>query len=183
MKIITPQEIAQVINLLPPNSEAAQSILTEWMAENSVDRQPYTYEVDFATTIVQGSTNVFAAPLAAGANTVVGTFLVDASAPFMLVSSTYQSDVAGAAVTVSTRPAPNQVVLITDQASNRRWMNGPVPVPSIFGIGTLPYIWPQQKLIPGNTTIQIEITNYDAASVPNTRLSFHGYRLYFNQSS
>lgn len=182
MKVFTPQEIAQVINMLPPGSEGAASILTEWMAENSVAREPFTYEVDFATTVIQGSTNVFAAPVAAGGQSL-GTFLVDAAAPFMLVSTAFQSDLAGAAVNTSTRQSPNWTILITDQSSNRQWMNGPVPIPSIFGNGQLPYIMPQQKLIPGNTTISLQVTNYDAAAVLNTRLSFHGYRLYSNQGS
>ncbi len=176
MRMFTAEDFRRIQEMLPndPATQAAYQALAEMAAE----KQPYTFEVDFATTITQGAANVFPAPTAAGAAPSVGFFLVDTSSPFVLVSSTYQADVAGAAVTVSTRPAPNVVISIQDQSSNRNWMNGPVPIPSIFGIGTLPYFWPQPRLLPGNTNVQMTLTNYDAASVPNIRLSFHGYRLY-----
>ncbi len=179
MRMYTSEDFKRLQDLLPndPATQAAYQALAEMAAENAVEKQPYTFEVDFATTIIQGATNLFAAPAAAGGQSV-GNFLVDTSSPFVLVSSTYQADVAGAAVTVSTRPAPNVVITIQDQSSNRNWMNGPVPIPSLFGIGTLPYFWPQPRLLPGNTNVQMTLTNYDAASVPNIRLSFHGYRLY-----
>lgn len=179
MKLYSSEEIQRVIDALPgePGNQAVLAALMQMRAEQQVVRQPYNFEVDFATGVVQGATNLFAAPVAAG-GVSQGGFLVDTSAPFMLVSSQYQADVAGAAVTVSTRPAPNVVCAIQDQSSNRNWQNGPVPIPSIFGNGQLPYFWPEPRLLPANTNVIITLTNYDAASVPNIRLTFSGYRLY-----
>jgi hypothetical protein len=184
MKVFTADEIQQLIDALPntPENAVIYQTLMQMRDEQAVIRQPYTFQVDFCTTITQGSGNVFAAPTAAGALPVTGNFIVDTSAPFMLVSQCYQADVAGAAVTVSTRPAPNVVITMQDQSSNRNWQNGGVPIPSIFGNGTLPYFLPQPRLIPANTNVQMTVTNYDAASVPNIRLSFHGYRLYSTRS-
>lgn len=179
MRMFTAEDFEALIQQLPQDA-GNQHVYNALMAmrdENSVEKQPYTFEVDFCTGVVQGATNVFPAPAAVGGQSV-GNFLVDTSSPFMLVSSSYQSDLAGAAVLQNARVSPNVVCLIQDQSSNRNWMNGPVPVPSIFGVSGLPYFWPQPRLIPGNTNVQITLTNYDAASVPNTRLSFHGYRLY-----
>lgn len=180
MKLFTADDFKQLVDMLPDNpaNHAVYAALMEMMDENSVEKHPHNFEVDFATTITQGSTNTFAAPTAAGAIVVTGNFLVDASSPWLWVSQSYQADVAGAAVTVSTRPSPNCVVLITEAASNRQWMNGPVPVPSIFGVSGLPYMLPQPRLLPGNSNVQLQMTNYDAASVPNIRLTFHGYRFY-----
>lgn len=179
MKLFSAAEIQAVIESLPeaPENQAVFSALVKMRDEQRYKLIPWTYEVDFATTVVQGSGNLFAAPAAAG-GVVTGNFVVDAEAPFQLVSSQYQSDVAGAAVTVSARPAPNQAVFISDQSGNQPWMNSAVPVPSIFGTGSLPYFWPGGRLIAALTTVQVTLTNYDAASVPNTRLSFSGYRMF-----
>ena len=180
MRIYTQEDFDALIAQTPDTPENAATILAlmEMRDENSVERQPYTFEVDFATGVVQGSTNVFAAPTAVGAIPSTGFFLVDASSPFMLISQTYQSDLAGAVVLSSTRQSPNWVITIQDQSSNRNWMNSPVPIPSIFGTGSLPYFLPQPRLIPANTNVQMTVTNYDAAAVVNTRLTFQGYRLY-----
>lgn len=179
MKIYTAEDFAAILSTMPDISENAAAInrLMEMRQENSVVEEPYTFEVDFATGVTQGSGNLFPAPAAAG-GTSQGNFLVDTSSPFMLIAQSYQADVAGAAVTVSTRPAPNVVITIQDQSSNRNWQNGAVPIPSIFGLGTLPFFLPKPRLIPANTNVQMILTNYDAASVPNIRLSFIGYRLY-----
>lgn len=183
MRVFTAEDFQRLIENLPQTAEnnSVYQALCEMMQEQQVERQPYTFQVDFCTGVTQGSGNLFAAPAAAGGQ-VQGNFLVDSSSPFMLVSTAFQTDVAGAAVTQSTRPWPNQVVMLQDQSSNRSWMNGAVPVASLFGTGSQPYFWPQPRLIPGNTNVQVTLTNYDAASVPNTRLSFHGYRLYSTKS-
>jgi hypothetical protein len=179
MRVYTAEDFDALIAALPnaPENQAVYSQLMQMRDENSVERQPYTFEVDFATTITQGTTNVVAAPAAAGGQ-ATNSFLVDTSSPFMLVSTTFRADLAGAAQNSGALVTPNHVVLIQDQSSNRNWMNCPVPVTSLFGSAQLPYFWPQPRLLPGNTNVQIQLTNYDAASVPNVRLSFHGYRLY-----
>lgn len=179
MKIYSAEELQAVINALPndPANAAVYNELVRMRDEQSFIRQPYTFEVDFTTTITSGSVNTFAAPTAAG-GVVVGNFLVDTSSPFMLVSTTYRADLAAAAQTSGALITPNAVLNIQDQSSNRNWMNGPVPITSIFGTAQLPYFWPQPRLLPANTNVQLTITSYEAANVPNIRLSFHGYRLY-----
>jgi hypothetical protein len=173
MQIPTTSDYDSIIQALPdtPENHAAIQALLELRANTQVIRQPWIFEVDFAT----GAAFTPPAPAA----TQIGNFLVDTSAPFMLISGTYRADIAAAAQTATTRVSPNATVLIQDQSSNRNWMNVAVPVTSIFGQeGGLPYFWPQPRLIPANTNVQISLTNYEAANTNNIRLSFHGYRLY-----
>jgi hypothetical protein len=151
--------------------------------ENKVIRQPYTFEVDFSAGagLLAGQ---FGAP--APNASVQGNFLVDSSSPFMLVSGTYQTDVAGAVHSLGGAAAagagvllPNLTVAITDQSSNRSWMNQPVPVAALFGyVASLPYFWPQPRLVPANSNIQVVLANFDPAVTYNCRLQFHGYRFY-----
>lgn len=178
MRIYESGDFEQLLNLLAQSPEAAGQQIMQMMAEQKVIRQPYTFEVDFST---QGGGNAllagqFAAP--ASGLTVAGSFLVDSSAPFMLVSGAYEADVAGAAKNAGNDPIPNGTVFITDQSGNRNWMNAAVPIASLFGRGFSPYYWPQPRLIPANTTISVVLGNYDAAVTANVRLSFHGWRYY-----
>lgn len=179
MKVFEASDFAGLLNLLPNASgnEAVRNQLMAMMAEQRVIRQPYTFEVDFSTgTGANLRAGAFAAP-APGANTP-GNFLVDSSAPFMLVSSTYVADLVGVAQLSGTLIAPLATVMIADQSSNRNWMNVPVPVLSLFGTAQLPYLWPQPRLIPANTNVQVTLANYETANTNNVRLSFHGYRFY-----
>jgi hypothetical protein len=178
MRTFTPDDFASVLQVLPQTADnvAAAAMLQAMENEATVSREPYTFEVDFSTGagLLNGQ---FAAP--APGLTVPGFFLVDSSSPFMLVAGTYRADVAGAAQASGALITPNALVFISDQSSNRNWMQLPVPVPSLFGqSGSLPYFWPQPRLIPANTNIQVSLSNYDAAITNNIRLQFHGYRLY-----
>lgn len=179
MKVYERDDFAALLNILPslPGTEAARNTLMAMMAENAVIRQPWTFEVDFSTgTGANLRAGQFAAP-APGASTQ-GNFLVDSSAPFMLVSCSQFSDIAGAAQTSGTLIVPGCTVFISDQSSNRNWMNVAVPVPSLFGDAKTPWYWPQPRLIPGNTNVQVALANYEAANTYNVRLSFHGWRFY-----
>lgn len=181
MRIFSTQDFDTLLAQLPntPENNGAYQLLMQYRADSQVVKNPYTFDVDFSSGagLLAGA---FAAP-APNAQTV-GNFLVDSSSPFMLVSTSYRADVAGAAANGGAYIEPNATVLIQDQSSNRNFMNIAVPVTSLFGRLGLPYFWPQPKLIPANTNIQVTLANYDAAVTNNVRLSFHGYRLYSLQS-
>ncbi len=180
MRLFTADDYQQLIDALPdtPENRTVLEALQQMRAETSVAKEPWTFEVDFSTGagLLAGQ---FAAP-GLGAQ-VTGSFLVDTSSPFMLVSQTYKADIAGAAQLSGTQVIPNATVFIQDQAGNRNWMNVAVPVASLFGTAQLPYFLPQPRLIPGNSTVNITLANYEAANTNNVRLSFHGYRLYAAQ--
>ena len=120
MRVYTGDELQALIESMPdiPDNALALQQLWAMKQENDVIRQPYTFEVDFSTGagLLAGA---FAAP-APGAQTV-GNFLVDTSSPFMLVSQSFKSDLAGVAQTSGALIIPNQTVLIQDQSSNRNW--------------------------------------------------------------
>lgn len=177
MRIYTQEDFEQVLNALPndPANHAVYNMLMAMRDESRVIKQPYTYEVDFSTGagLLAGA---FAAPGVGVA--VQGNFLVDSSAPFMLVAQAYRADLAGAAQTSGAQISPNNTVFIVDQSGNRQWMNGPVPVTAIFGTGERPWFLPQPRLIPANTNVQVQLANYEAANTNNIRLAFIGYRYY-----
>lgn len=112
---------------------------------------------------------------AASAN---GTIQIEADADFMLQKLAYEADIAAAAFTASTRPVPNVNIQITDTGSGRQLMNNPVPIPSFFGTGELPFILPNPRKFTKQTTIALAVTNFDAAVTYNLRLSFIGYKIY-----
>lgn len=168
MRIPTTQDFERIMQSLSdtPGNNAAYQALAQLRDESRVERQPYVFEVDFATIV-------------AGTTAPVGSFLVDSSSPFMLVAQMYQCDAAAAAKTAGTYPIPNATVQIQDQSSNRNWQNAAVPVPSIFGVDAgRPFYLPQPRLIPANTTVLVTVANYDAAQTFSLRLSFIGYRFY-----
>jgi hypothetical protein len=57
-------------------------------------------------------------------------------------------------------------------------MQNPIPIPSFFGTGQLPFILPNPRLFMRNSTIQVAFTSFDAAAVYNIRLAFIGYKVY-----
>ena len=125
----------------------------------------FTYEIDFAAL----------AP-AAQAN---GSIQIQADSDFKWLKSAYYADIAAAAFTATTRPIPSVTVQITDGGSGRNLMNQAVPVPSLFGIGELPFILPIPRVFKANSTINISVTNFDAAETYNLRMSFIGLKQFY----
>lgn len=180
MRIFGQEDFDHLLQMLPPTVENNPTfqVLQQMQDEAKVIRQPYTFEVDFSTgAAAAGLTGQFAAPAAAG-GIVQGFFLVDSSSPFQWVSNTYEADLAAAAIAVATDLVPHCTVFIQDQSSNRNFMNVAVPIPSIYGRGTNPYFWPQARLVPANTNVQLTLTNFEAANANNIRLAHHGWRYY-----
>lgn len=167
MRIPTTQDYERILAALPNNSDNAPvyGALMQLLNESKVEMQPYVFTLTFG-------------PLVVAATAAPQSFIVDSSAPFMLVSQNYQSDIAGATSTMGTTNVPNASVQIQDQSSNRNWQAQAVPIPSIFGNGQRPYFLPQPRLIPANTTITVSVTSFEAAVTPTVRLSFIGFRYY-----
>lgn len=168
MKMYSAQEFQNVIGLLSndPANSAAYAALMAMMAEQKVSREPYTFPVVFSN-------------LAAGATNIQGSFLVDASSPFMLVQQNYScAPYPVTVMTQATRIIPNVNVAIQEASSNRNWQSAAVPVASIFGTGENPWFLPQPRLIPANTTVNLLVTSIESAQVMNLYLSFIGFRLY-----
>lgn len=78
----------------------------------------------------------------------------------------------------SQRLLPPVSVIIVDTGSGRQLMPAPIPIPSFFGTGELPFILPNPRLFMRNSTIQINFTNLDGVNAWTVRLAFIGYKVY-----
>lgn len=103
---------------------------------------------------------------------------IEADSDFILQKLTYQADLAGVAQLDGTRVIPNVLVQLTDTGSGRQLMQNPIPIPSFFGIGAIPFILPNPRLFMRNSTIQIAFTSFEVAATPTVRLAFIGYKIY-----
>ncbi|MGH8744519.1 MAG: hypothetical protein ACREUY_09605, partial [Burkholderiales bacterium] len=117
------------------------------------------------------------AAIAAGG--IVTTFLnIQADADFVLEKLTYGADIAGAAVTINTYPAPNVLVLLISSGAGQNLFQNPLPLTSLFGTGALPFILPFPRVLPANSQLQITLTSVEAVSTPLLTLNFIGRKLY-----
>lgn len=124
----------------------------------------FVYELDFAA-------------LTAG-DSASGQFTIQQEADFILTKITVVSDIAGAAVTDSTRVIPLVTLMINDTGSGRNLMNTAVPIPNLFGSGGLPFILPRQRIFVASSVVNVTVSNYSAATDYNLRLSFIGEKAF-----
>lgn len=123
---------------------------------------------------------IYATPniaLAAGVSSST-VIQVQADASFELQKLAFFADIAAAAQTESTRVLPLITVQITDTGSGRQMFSVPVSIPSIFGDGRIPFILPTTKLFVANSSIQLDFTNYSAATAYNFRLDLIGTKIF-----
>ena len=136
----------------------------EWEDATNRRRDFYIYEAA-----------VVAIATGASVNDVIN---IEADSDFILQKLTYSADLAGVAQLESTRIVPNVTVQIVDTGSGRQLMQNPIPIPSFFGSGELPFILPNPRLFMRNSTIQIAFTSFEAAVTPDIELAFIGYKIY-----
>lgn len=127
-------------------------------------RDFYIYEAQVDAIAVGGNAN--------------DTIQIEADSDFILQKLTYEADIAGAAQTANTRVVPNVLVQLTDTGSGRQLMQNPIPIPSFYGWGAIPFILPNPRLFMRNSTIQVAFTSFEAANTPTVRLAFIGYKVY-----
>lgn len=131
-----------------------------------VARDFYVYEEDFA-----------AADFTAGA-ALNGSIEIQADSDFVWQKATYFADIAAASQTDSSRVIPLATVQLIDTGSGRNLFESAVAVPSVFGVGELPFVLPIPRLFFARSTIQVQVTNFNASAAYNMRLSFVGYKAY-----
>ena len=115
----------------------------------------------------------------APAGTLTTNIQIQADSDFLIEKMSFNADVAGATQTESSRLLPNAHVLLTNTGSGRNLMNVQFPLTGIFGGGELPFILPRQYLLPGSSTLQIQIVSFEAAISPFITLNFIGRKLYW----
>lgn len=130
-------------------------------------RDFFTYEVDFSAVNYTGSSQ-----------TVQGSFTVQADSNFLWQYGCHMSDLAQAAETASGLVIPLVTATITDSSSGRQLMSAGVPVGSIFGNGTLPFLLPTPRFFRAQTTVTVSLTNYSAANNYQIKLQFIGTKFF-----
>ncbi len=115
-------------------------------------RDFFTYEIDFAGITAAGGV-------------AQNTFNVQSDSNFLWQYGCFFADIAGATQTDSSRVVPDITVLIQDTASGRQLMSAPVPVPAIFGYGSLPFLLPTPRFFRAQTQVVVSVTNNSALVV------------------
>lgn len=161
--------VVQAQSVLPKaqQNQRALALLDAMRRQLGVIEEPFIYE---ARTIA-------GTPIAPGV-TQNALIQIQADADFKILATTYQADIAAATQTAATRVVPNVTVLLTDTGNGRQLMSNATAIPSLFGTGELPFIWPVPKVMAARSTLQVQFTSFDAAASYNIRLSFIGIKLY-----
>ena len=170
---VTKDTLRQILNNLPNTAENVnvQNRLVSLISSKTIQPIPYTYNAVYWVT---GAANA----LAAGAVNVPVNVNIQADADFLILTQTYDCNTANAARNSNSLVIPNASVILTDTGSGYQMMDQAVSVPNIFGSGQFPFVLPQPKLMPAKSTLQVLMSNYDAAAGYNIRLSFNGVKLY-----
>jgi len=82
-------------------------------------------------------------------------------------------------ITDANRVLPEVTVQITDTGSGRQVLDGPLPIPAIFGTGELPFILPAPRRFAANSTIALSYSNFTTGtSTYQLFLAFVGMKVY-----
>jgi hypothetical protein len=103
---------------------------------------------------------------------------IRAHADFVIHKLTMFADLAGAVQTDSSRVLPLITLQITDTGSGKQFFSDDIPIPALFGSGTLPFILPGPRIVAANSTLQFTFTNYSSATTYNTYLALIGVEVY-----
>ena len=108
------------------------------------------------------------------------TIPIQSDSDFELLELLQFTDIGGALQTDSSRIIPLATIQIQQSGSGIDIMPQPVPLGSIAGDGRLPFILPETKIWPANSSMSITLTRYAVAGTSyNIRLSFSGRKLFF----
>jgi hypothetical protein len=103
---------------------------------------------------------------------------VQADSAFKLVKLGMQADIAAAAITDDTNPIPLVTMQMTDTGSGRNLFSNPIALGALFGNGRLPHILPVPRLFLPRSNIQMQFSNYSAATTYNIRMILEGTKVF-----
>lgn len=105
---------------------------------------------------------------------------IQSDSDFELLEILQATDIGGALQTDSTRIVPLVTMTIQQSGTGVDIMPQPVPLSAISGDGRLPFILPESKIWPGNSSMAITLTRYAVAGTTyNVRLAFAGRKLFY----
>lgn len=135
-------------------------------SDRPVTEDLYTY-VTRVTALGAGITNTF-------------NLQIEADAFFVITKLSFMADIAGAPQLQDSRIIPLVRCLITDTGSGRNLMSQAVDISSLAGHEGLPFVTPVDRWIKPNSAINIQFSNYSAATTyANVSLYLHGKKLWF----
>lgn len=105
---------------------------------------------------------------------------IQSDSDFEIQQIAYHATIAAAAFTYTTRPIPNVSGILTDTGSGRQLMNAAVPLPSFASglCGENPAFLPTFKTFQRNSTIALQLFNFDAAVTYLIDVSLIGRKLF-----
>ena len=127
-------------------------------------RDFFVYEIEFAS-------------LAAAAS-ATGQIQIQADSDFEVQKLCQFSDIAAAVQTEDSRVLPLVTIQITDSGTGRNMFSAPVPIPSLFGDGRIPFILPTTKLFSKNASVSFVVANFSAATTYNLKLQLIGAKIF-----
>lgn len=157
--------IVQAQSTLPrtQGNQRAASIIDAIRRQLAVIEEPFTYISD-----IEGPN---------AGETVNDVIQIQADADFKLLATCYFAD-ASEQQEDSTRLIPDVNILLTDTGNGRQLMQQPVVIPSLFGTGQLPFIWPIPKIFAARSSLQLQYINESGDSYTSIQLALIGVKLY-----
>lgn len=106
---------------------------------------------------------------------------IDADGDFYWCATSYQADVAAAALTEATNVIPLVTVEYVATGSGRFLQNIAMPLAAVAGDGKRPYRFTRPRILVAQTTFQLKFVNR-AAIAYQIQVVLHGYKRYANKS-
>lgn len=103
---------------------------------------------------------------------------IQADSDFKWTAAAYNCNIDQAAYTTGDAPIPNVSLQLVDTGSGRQLFFSPVPIPSVFGNGQLPFILPIPRVFRARSSISMTVSNFDAAVGYNLSLAFIGTKVF-----
>lgn len=122
--------------------------------------EPYHYSLTFTG-------------LAAGAS-ATQLLTINSNADFVLTQLNHHANVANAAQNASTKTVPLVNAVITDTGSQRPFFNSATDLENVSANLNPNRVLPYPRWLAGNTSVQVQLTNYDAAATYNVLLTLSG---------
>lgn len=118
-------------------------------------------------------------PLAAGAVAARNTIQIQADSHFLILEANGRVTETNDTTAV---PEPIPItVRIFDSGSGREVMNQAIHWGTLFGDGELPGYLGYPKILKAQSTLEVELTNLNAATAFNVRISFLGFKLFTSE--
>ena len=137
-----------------------EAFVSKFYAGRPLLLTPYGYNLTFSS-------------LAAGA-TATQSLNIAANADFVALTVHHRANVAAAGQNVSTKVAPLARILVTDSGSNEQFTNAAVDLENYSTNGNIIKTLPYPRIIPGRSTLQVQLTSYEASQTLNVDVFFEG---------